>query len=71
FKSESTEVFIVSNENLVKDLFVYDQSGKLVKRITPSGLQKSVEVQLEKSGVYFVHVQSGNSTQVLKAVVVN
>ncbi|MFT6747308.1 MAG: hypothetical protein ACJAZ2_001658 [Glaciecola sp.] len=61
--------FVISSETLISSLKIYSQSGTIVKTITLSNTQNSIEVQLEKSGVYFVHVQSGNSTQVLKAVV--
>ena len=62
--------FKVISRDVIEAVTIYDQSGSLVKTTNPSNDQKSIEVQLDKSGVYFVHVQSESSTQVLKAVLV-
>jgi hypothetical protein len=70
FPNPSSGIFTVSSELIIDNLTIYDQSGRLVKTISPSTGQKSIEVQLEKSGVYFVHVHLEGETQVLKAVVV-
>lgn len=66
----STGRFLLSGQLRIDKVTVYDQSGRLVQSINPSIDQKQVEVQLEKSGIYFIHVQSGGATQVLKSVVV-
>ncbi|MFT6716103.1 MAG: ketosteroid isomerase-like protein [Saprospiraceae bacterium] len=70
YPNPNTGLFSVTSESRIDNLKIYDQSGRLVKTINVSNTQKSIEVQLAKSGVYFVHVQSENATKVLKAVVV-
>ena len=62
--------FKVISRDVIEAVTIYDQSGSLVKTTNPSNDQKSIEIQLEKRGVYFIHVQSESSTQVLKAVLV-
>ncbi|MFT6747470.1 MAG: putative repeat protein (TIGR01451 family)/putative delta-60 repeat protein [Glaciecola sp.] len=62
--------FKIVGESRINALAIFDQAGRLVQAITPSNSQSSIEIQLDKSGVYFVHVQSGDVTEVLKAVVV-
>lgn len=63
--------FTVVSAVEIKDIDIYDQTGKLIKTINSSIGKKSIEVQVEKSGVYFVHVNPEGNTQVLKVVVVN
>jgi uncharacterized repeat protein (TIGR01451 family) len=70
YPNPNTGAFTISSESIINNVTIYDQAGRLVKAINSSNVQNSIDIQLEKSGVYFVHVQSGNDTQILKAVVV-
>lgn len=69
YPNPNSGLFTIRAQFPINTITVCNQSGRVVKTITLSNAQKSIEVQLEKSGVYFMHVQSGNTSQVLKAVV--
>ena len=70
FPNPSSGSFTLISKITIDDFTIYDQSGRLVKAIDLSISQTSVDVQLEKAGVYFVHVKSKRTSHVLKVVVV-
>ncbi|MFT6747309.1 MAG: alpha-tubulin suppressor-like RCC1 family protein [Glaciecola sp.] len=70
YPNPNTGTFTIMLDVAVIKVNIYHHSGRLVKTITPSKNQKSIEIQLEKSGVYFVHVQSNSQKEILKVVVV-
>lgn len=65
----NTGIFTITSGSSISNLSIYDQSGRIVKAISSSGSPKSIEVQLQKSGVYFIQLQTENGIQTLKAVV--
>ncbi|MFT6746460.1 MAG: Leucine-rich repeat (LRR) protein [Glaciecola sp.] len=69
YPNPSSGLFTISSERVIKQISIISQSGKLMQTINPSNGQKAIQIQIEKRGVYFVHVQTATSSQVLKAVV--
>lgn len=70
FPNPSSGKFVLTANAGISKVLIYNERGKQVKQIPVQSKQNNISIQLDRSGVYFVHVQSGKSTQILKAVVV-
>lgn len=70
FPNPSSGICIITTESVIDDILIYDQKGRLVEKISGSSEQKNILIQLESTGLYYIQVSSGNSTQVLKTIIV-
>ena len=65
----STEIRIVNEQGVNSEIHVYSCTGKLMQSLTSNASVISVNTSKLTNGLYFVHINNGNESEVLKAMV--
>lgn len=68
YPNPSSGRFVIEVTSEINSIILLDQTGRLISKIAPSN--KIISYEVEKSRIYFIHVQSENSEQVIKVAVI-
>lgn len=68
FPNPVSDILNIKSQDVVNNVSVYNVLGKLVHQSSPNTISPSIDMETYKSGIYFVEVTIGDSTQTVKVI---